>query len=180
MSLCSFLREASSFQPSSLRMPDTLTMPCAPFAHLAPCLWTLSSLSMSRLRTGSQIAPQYSIGDLTNEVYAISLCLYGLPLRFLFTKPSLWWAFVDVCFTCVAHLRSSVSVIPSIGVNHPAIVREIPQFGLFPAFPHFCENVPHFWLYFETPTIYENRNKFSCTETFCSKKLYENANDSVT
>ena len=28
-----------------------------------------------------------------------------------------------------------------IGVNHPAIVREIPHFGLFPAF---CENVPHF------------------------------------
>ena len=57
VSLCSFLREASSFQPSSLRMPDTLTTPCAPFAHLAPCLWTLSSLSTSRLRTGSQIAP---------------------------------------------------------------------------------------------------------------------------
>ena len=37
----------------------------------------------------------------------------------------------------------------SIGVNRPAIVREIPHFGLFPAFPHFCENVPHFWLYFE-------------------------------
>ena len=35
-----------------------------------------------------------------------------------------------------------------IGVNRPAIVREIPHFGLFPAFPHFCQNVPHFWLYF--------------------------------
>ena len=90
VSLCSILRDASSFQPSSLRMPDTLTIPRAPFAHLAACLWTLSSLSTSRLRTGSQIAPQYSIGDLTREVYAISLCLYGLPLRFLFfykTKP---------------------------------------------------------------------------------------------
>ena len=36
-----------------------------------------------------------------------------------------------------------------IGVNHPAIVREIPHFDVFPAFPHFSENVPHFWLYFE-------------------------------
>ena len=36
-----------------------------------------------------------------------------------------------------------------IGVNHPAIVREIPHFYVFPAFPHFSENVPHFWLYFE-------------------------------
>ena len=112
VSLCSFLRDASSFQPSSLRMPDTLTIPYTPFAHLAPCLWTLSRLFTSRLRTGSQIAPQYSIGDLTREVYAISLCLYGLPLRFLFTNPSLWWAFVDVCLTCVDHLRSFVSVIP--------------------------------------------------------------------
>ena len=37
-----------------------------------------------------------------------------------------------------------------------------PAFGLFPAFPHFCENVPHFWLYFETIKIDENRNNFSC------------------
>ena len=33
-----------------------------------------------------------------------------------------------------------------IGVNHPAIVREIPHFYVFPAFPHFSENVPHVWL----------------------------------
>ena len=59
----------------------------------------------------------------------------------------------------------------SIGVNHPAIVREIPHFGFFPAFPHFCQNVPHFWLYFEITKIAENRNNFCCTETFCSKKL---------
>ena len=37
----------------------------------------------------------------------------------------------------------------SICVNHPAIVREIPHFDVFPAFPHFSENVPHFWFYFE-------------------------------
>ena len=36
-----------------------------------------------------------------------------------------------------------------IGVNHPAIVREIPHFYVFPAFLHFSQNVPHFWLYFE-------------------------------
>ena len=36
-----------------------------------------------------------------------------------------------------------------IGVNHPAIVREIPHFDVFPAFPHFSQNVPHFWHYFE-------------------------------
>ena len=46
---------------------------------------------------------------------------------------------------------STTSVISSIiiDVNHPAIVREIPHFDVFPAFPHFSENVPHFWLYFE-------------------------------
>ena len=42
-----------------------------------------------------------------------------------------------------------------IGVNRPAIVREIPHFCLFPAFPHFCQNVPHFWLYFEIIKIAE-------------------------
>ena len=67
-----------------------------------------------------------------------------------------------------------------IGVNRPAIVREIQHFGLFPAFPHFCENVPHFRLYFEIIKIAENCNNFSCTETFCSKTLCENVNDSVT
>ena len=62
----------------------------------------------------------------------------------------------------------------TIGVNRPAIVREIPQFCLFPAFPHFCENVPHFWLYFEITKISENRNNFTRTDTFCSKKLKKN------
>ena len=56
-------------------------------------------------------------------------------------------------------------------VNRPAIVREIQHFGLFPAFPHFCENV---LLYFEITKIAENRNNCSCTETFCLKKLYNN------
>ena len=36
-----------------------------------------------------------------------------------------------------------------IGVNRPAIVREIPHFDVFPAFTHFSENVPHFLLNFE-------------------------------
>ena len=65
-----------------------------------------------------------------------------------------------------------------IGVNRPAIVREIPHFCLFPAFPHFRQNVQHFWLYYEITKIAENRNNFSCTETFCSKKLCENVSDS--
>ena len=42
-----------------------------------------------------------------------------------------------------------------------AIVRVIPHFGLFPAFPHFCRNVPHFWLYFEITKIALNRNIFA-------------------
>ena len=57
--------------------------------------------------------------------------------------------------------------------------REIPHFGLFPASPHFRENVLHFWFYFEKK-IAESRNNFRCTDTFCSKKLCENVNDSIT
>ena len=66
-----------------------------------------------------------------------------------------------------------------IGVNRPAIVREIPHFGLFPAFPHFFQNIPHFWLYFEINKIAENGNTFGCTEKFCSKKLCENVSYTV-
>ena len=53
-------------------------------------------------------------------------------------------------FGCVARLYIDINKLCHglgygiIGVNRPAIVREIPHFGLFPAFPHFCENVPHF------------------------------------
>ena len=61
-----------------------------------------------------------------------------------------------------------------IGVNRPAIVREIPHFGLFPAF---LPERPAFLALFRN---YKNRNNVSCTETFCSKKLCENACDSVT
>ena len=39
---------------------------------------------------------------------------------------------------------------------------------------------PAFWLYFEITKIAENSNNFSCTETFCSKKLLENVSDSIT
>ena len=74
-------------------------------------------------------------------------------------------------------LTSSAKVIC---VKRPAIVREIPHFGLIPAFPHFFQIVPHFWLYFEVTKIAENSNTFSCTETLCSKKVYENVSDSVT
>ena len=59
----------------------------------------------------------------------------------------------------------------TIGVNRPAIVREIPHVGLFPAFPHFCENVPHFWLYFETTKIAQNRNIFLAVRKHFVRKV---------
>ena len=76
--------------------------------------------------------------------------------------------------------QSDVTNTNTICVNRPAIVREIPPFGL--NVPHFRQKVPHFWLNFEITKIVENRNNFSCrpTEIFCSKKLCENVSDSVT
>ena len=56
--------------------------------------------------------------------------------------------------------QSAFFQLEIIGVNRPAIVREIQHFGLFPAFPHFCKNVPQFWLYFEITKIAENRKNF--------------------
>ena len=61
--------------------------------------------------------------------------------------------FLQICFpknipknaglSCKNAGKSSNS---PIGVNRPAIEREIPHFGLIPAF---FQNVPHFWLYIE-------------------------------
>ena len=65
---------------------------------------------------------------------------------------------------------------PLIGVNRPAIVRKS---RILAYFLHFCQNVPHFWPYFEITKMAENRNNFSCMETFCSKKLCENVNDTI-
>ena len=48
---------------------------------------------------------------------------------------------------CLLILRYNCLIY--IGVNHPAIVREISHFDVFPALQHFFQNVPHFWLYFE-------------------------------
>ena len=41
-------------------------------------------------------------------------------------------------------MRLYVAAYIGIGVNHSAIVREIPQIWYFPAFPHFYQNIPHF------------------------------------
>ena len=47
----------------------------------------------------------------------------------------------DARFTArAAHTHMWGQLDECIGANHPAIVREIP---------HFSQNVPHFWLYFE-------------------------------
>ena len=54
-----------------------------------------------------------------------------------------------------------------IGVNHPAIVREIPHFDVFPAFPHFSQNVPHFWLYFEKQIFLQIVIIFGARKKFC-------------
>ena len=64
-----------------------------------------------------------------------------------------------------------------IGVNRPAIVQEIPHFGLFPAF---SPERPALMDLFRNKKIAENRNNYSCTETFCSKNLCKNISDNVT
>ena len=65
----------------------------------------------------------------------------------------------------------------SIGVNHPAIVREIPHFAFLPAFPHFCENVLHFFiLYFRKKSnSLEIVIIFSSTKIYCEQSLCKNA-----
>ena len=55
-----------------------------------------------------------------------------------------------------------------IGVNHPAIVREIPHFYVFPAFPHFSQNVPNFWLYFEKQIFIQIVIIVGARKEFCS------------
>ena len=55
-----------------------------------------------------------------------------------------------------------------IDVNHPAIVREIPHFDVFPAFPHFSQNVPHFWLYFEKQIFLQIVIIFGARKKLCA------------
>ena len=81
-------------------------------------------------------------------------------------EPTYTWYLVERSNSQKVSLSHTV-----IGVNRPAIVREILHFGLFPAFQHFCEIVPHCWLYFDVTNNGENRNNFRCMETFCSKVL---------
>ena len=94
--------------------------------------------------------------------------------------------FTHPVFSCLCHVLGQsvhvflIIIMFPIGVNCPAIVREIPHFGSIPAFQHLFKNVPHFWLYFEVTKIAENRNHFSCTETFCSKKLCQNVSVGIT
>ena len=128
------------------------------------------------------------------EVLGISIDATDDEIKKGYRKLALYWhpgAILSVILSFIAQLHRHVARATServrsnrrherIGVNRPAIVREIPHFCLFPAFLHFRKNVPHFWLYFEITKIAENRNNFSCTETFCSKKLCENVSDSVT
>ena len=70
-------------------------------------------------------------------------------------------------------LSRSLSLI--IGVHRPAIVRDNPAFILH-YFPHsriFYFATPCRISGFISKKIAENRNNFSCTDTFCSKKLCE-------
>ena len=82
-----------------------------------------------------------------------------------------------------AHLLLSCSMDTKIKVRIIALVSTVPQSCgkscILAYFLRFCENVPHFWVYFEITKIAENGNNFSCIETFCSKKVCENINDSV-
>ena len=48
-----------------------------------------------------------------------------------------------------------------LGVNRPAIMRDIQHFVLFPAILHFCENVPHLGIYFEKEKIRWKSRSFS-------------------
>ena len=57
-----------------------------------------------------------------------------------------------------------------MGVNSPAIVREITHVVFLLPFPQFCENVPHFVLDFEKkPT--ENRNNFQHRENILRAEI---------
>ena len=116
--------------------------------------WFLISLLLlsSEFPAYSAISFKLFIVDITISICCIIRTLLSLVLPTLsISKPT-------TCIHCIV-----------IGVNRPAIVREIPHFGLFPAFPHFFENVPHFWLYFEITKFAENRTNFSCMRHFVRK-----------
>ena len=60
-----------------------------------------------------------------------------------------------------------------IGVDRPAIVLDNPAFWISSHIPAFLRDRAAFLALLGNKKIAENRNNFSCTETFCSKKLCE-------
>ena len=100
------------------------------------------------------------------DMHALTLCLHLRCSRAVHACGALWldggytWRHNNVGGVTAGQVRLNSSVNNDLGVNSPALVREIPHFGLFPAFLHFCQNVAHFWLYFKITKITENHNNF--------------------
>ena len=51
---------------------------------------------------------------------------------------------------------------------------EVPHVVLFPAFPHFYENIPHFCLCFEKVNSLKIAISINAAKTFCAQKLFDN------
>ena len=96
-----------------------------PVTHLAALLCTISSWSVIlwvvlspflELLThlGSHTVLQYSSFGRTSDLYALSLTLLELILRFLFKHPSVWFALEVTELICAFHLRSWLFLLLSI------------------------------------------------------------------
>ena len=77
------------------------------------------------------------------------------------------WVDIEQCSLVVRRLKwHRTHVCTVIGVNRPAIVREIPHSVFLPAFPHFCENVSHFLLYLRKNRIHWKSLWFSSPQRY--------------
>ena len=85
---------------------------CLPVTYVAALLWIISNLSISSVKYGSQTEQAYSNEGLTKDLYAYSFTEVELMFKFLFRKPKVLLAFLDMLFICVFHLRSDCIVTP--------------------------------------------------------------------
>ena len=76
-------------------------------------LWVVLSPSLEVLtHLGSHTVLQYQSLGRTRDLYALSLTLLELILRFLFSKPSIWFALEVTELICAFHLRSWLIFTP--------------------------------------------------------------------
>ena len=79
---------------------------CLPVIYLAALLLIVSNLSISSVKYGSQTEQTYSNDGRNKDLYACSFTEVELMFKFLFRKPKVLIASLDMLFICLYRATS--------------------------------------------------------------------------